>query len=117
MRQGSNRGRRKSEDIITGMLVSAMQGASKTKIMYDNELNFSQLKRYLNHTIKNGLLEVKVSRNGAKAKKVYFTTSKGIEYINVYSKILDINSNEIIEGNVVINSNNIGRGELHDRDQ
>ncbi len=116
MRQGYNlRGRRKSEDIIAGMLVSAMQGASKTKIMYDNELNFNQLKHYLNYAIKNGLLEVKVSKNGAKAKQVYFTTSKGIEYINLYSKMLDINSNEMkVSG---INSNNIGRGELHDRDQ
>ncbi len=118
MRQGASaRGRRKSEDIITGILVSALEGSSKTKIMYDNELNFNQLKHYLNDAINNGLLEVKVSKNGAKIKQVYFTTSKGREYINLYSKMLDMKSNEMMEGNAIINSSNVGRGELYDRDQ
>ncbi len=48
--------KRRREDILTGILMSALKGSSKTRIMYDNGLNFRQLKQYINYAVSNGLL-------------------------------------------------------------
>ncbi len=120
MKQGSGgKSKRKREDILTGILISALHGSSKTRIMYDNELNFNQLKNYLNYAINNGLLEVREGDSGksVRSKQIYFTTNKGIEYLRLHKKISDISndnndSNSIIVSDTLIDNYSRDRGEL-----
>ena len=66
---------RSRSDIITSILQAAIDGNSKTKIMYDAYLSFSQLKDYLAVLQENGLLEYNAE------EKNYKTTRKGAEFL------------------------------------
>jgi predicted transcriptional regulator len=60
---------------MTSVLQAAIDGNSKTKIMYDAYLSFSQLKDYLAVLQENGLLEYNAE------EKIYKTTRKGTEFL------------------------------------
>ena len=66
---------RSRSDIITSILQAAIDGNSKTKIMYGAYLSFSQLKDYLAVLQENGLLEYDAE------EKNYKTTRKGAEFL------------------------------------
>ncbi len=109
--------KRRREDILTGILMSALKGSSKTRIMYDNGLNFRQLKRYLNYAVSNGLLEVREGNSRSRAKQIYFTTGTGIEYLRLYKKISEISGNDnSTTSNTLIYNNPIDEGESNDRE-
>jgi predicted transcriptional regulator len=110
--------KRRREDILTGILMSALKGSSKTRIMYDNGLNFRQLKQYLNYAVSNGLLEVREGNSGSRAKQIYFTTDTGIEYLRLYKKISEISSNDNSKASTdtLIYNNPIDGGESNDRE-
>ena len=65
-------------DIIVAILDTAMNGASRTKIVYSAYLSNAQLKEYLSILIANGLLEENV------AEKLYKLTEKGTKFMTIY---------------------------------
>ena len=62
-------------DIIEDVLNAALDGASKTKVMYLSYMSGSQLKEYLPLALKLGLLEYDAKQNK------YFVTAKGREFL------------------------------------
>jgi len=64
--------KRRKDQIIAQILVLCREGASKTMIVYQVNLNFSTVMRYLDLLLKKDLLEV-VSGNPI----IYKTTAKG----------------------------------------
>ncbi|HEX2558119.1 MAG TPA: winged helix-turn-helix domain-containing protein [Nitrososphaera sp.] len=82
-----NRTRRKKKnrsrnDLIEQMLIAALDGASKTQIMYKAELSFSQIdKEYLPLLLQNKLLEY-----DSKTKQ-YSTTQRGASFLEKYKNL------------------------------
>ena len=80
--------KRSRQEIISQILEICMDGASKTKIVYQANLNFKTVNPYLDLLIKNGLIQVNEGR-----AIVYETTPKGIGLIEsikrVHDKLLD----------------------------
>jgi len=75
---------RKSKDQIVSRILSVCVGggANKTRIVYASNLNFHNVKQYLDLLIKNGLLE---AGHGNAAR--YKTTQKGIEFLEHFRAI------------------------------
>jgi predicted transcriptional regulator len=77
---------RSRTDIVTSILETAIEGKTKTRIMYEAYLSFTQLKEYLAVIQESGLLEFD------RGTKAYKTTSKGLEFLKstkVMSKMFD----------------------------
>jgi predicted transcriptional regulator len=74
------------EEIIGSILRSAArgEGSIKTKVMYNSFLSYTQLTEYLDYLTGNGLLEYD------RASKMYHTTPKGLELLDIYSKLEDM---------------------------
>jgi predicted transcriptional regulator len=74
---------RDREEIIGSILRSAIkeEGIMKSRIMYSSLLSYTQLTEYLDYLTCNGLLEYD------KAGKMYYTTAKGLELLNIYNKL------------------------------
>jgi predicted transcriptional regulator len=74
---------RDREEIIGSILRSAAKadGIIKTRIMYNSLLSYTQLIEYLDYLIGNGLLEYD------RAGRVYNTTAKGLELLDIYGKL------------------------------
>jgi predicted transcriptional regulator len=74
---------RDREEIIGSILRSAAieEGIMKTRIMYNSLLSYTQLSEYLDYLIGNGLLEYD------RAGKMYYTTAKGLELLDIYNKL------------------------------
>lgn len=74
---------REREEIIGSILRSAAieEGIMKTRIMYNSLLSYTQLTEYLDYLIGNGLLEYD------RAGKMYYTTGKGLELLDIYNKL------------------------------
>ena len=67
-------------DIIRDMLHVARQGAKKTQIMYQANLSFKLLTRYLNEVLEVCLIRFE------RRKRCYVLTRKGIEFLEKYKK-------------------------------
>ena len=67
-------------DIIADILHVARQGAKKTQIMYQANLSYKLLTRYL-----SGILEACLVRF-ERRKQCYVLTRKGIEFLEKYKK-------------------------------
>ena len=74
--------------IISQILEICMSGASKTKIVYQANLNFKTVKPYIDLLINNGLLNVK-----QEPAIIYKTTEKGMDLIEKFDKL----NNELSE--------------------
>jgi predicted transcriptional regulator len=72
---------RSRTDIVSQILESAGDGATKTRIMYKAYLSYAQLKEYLAVLVENGLLELE---NGG---QTYKTSAKGLLFLKTYSQI------------------------------
>jgi len=70
--------RRNSFEIIADILIIAKNGAKKTKIVYEGNLNFKLVNEYLRDLRKKGLIR-KVGRK-------FKTTTKGLDYLIWFSK-------------------------------
>ncbi len=68
------KGKRSSDMIIAHILEVCIGGASKTKIVYQANLNFRTANPYIDLLIKRGLIETAQDNH-----KLYKTTDKGIE--------------------------------------
>jgi predicted transcriptional regulator len=68
------------------VLRTAKTGSLKTHLMYGANLSFSQLKYYLSLLLSTGLLKTVQEDN----KVIYRTTSKGLEFLTNYEKIISL---------------------------
>lgn len=71
--------------ILSQILDICTDGASKTRVVYRGNLNFSTVNIYLDLLIKNGLIE----ENNEQKHKMYKTTEKGM---NLLESIKQINT-------------------------
>ena len=74
--------RRNNLDICADILQVAQPGARKTQIVYKANLNFMIVKKYLRNLIENGFIE--------KFDKLYYTTNKGVNFIESYEEISSV---------------------------
>jgi len=68
--------KRNNLDICADILTLSLTGARKTKLVYGANLNFNIVKKYLEGLLKLGLLKHEPPK--------YYTTPKGVLYINRY---------------------------------
>ena len=78
-------GKRSDIDIIADILIKAKEDTIKTRIMYNCNLSYNQLKVYLNFLLEIELLD---SHFENRSNKVFFRiTSKGSKFLSAYSKL------------------------------
>lgn len=76
--------------IVSQILDVCANGANKTRIVYQANLNFRTIAPYLNLLIRNGLLDSeRNSDNGSSQLITYRTTSKGRNLLNDLKVIHD----------------------------
>lgn len=76
-------------DIIGLVLRSAMRGTTKTKLMYDAYLSYSQLREYLSFVEQRELVTLE--------NKIYRLTPRGFQFLNLceeLDELLRTSSNE-----------------------
>ena len=76
--------KRSRNEIISQILEICKNGASKTKIVYQANLNFNTVNPYLDLLIKNDLIRVNEGR-----AILYDTTPKGIRLLETIKQIND----------------------------
>ena len=76
--------KRSRQEIISQILEICINGASKTRIVYQANLNFKTVNPYLDLLIKNGLIQVNEGR-----AILYETTPKGIGLLESIKRIHD----------------------------
>ncbi|VVB64639.1 Winged helix-turn-helix [uncultured archaeon] len=74
--------KRSREVIITQILGICSEGATKTRIVYQANLNFKTVNPYIELLTKNGLIGITEGQN-----KVYETTNKGTEWLESFKVI------------------------------
>jgi len=76
----------RSRTDILGLILEAANGggATKTRIMYEAFLSYTQLKEYLTILLENGLLEYEGRR------ELYRTTEKGMLFLQKYIKVQEM---------------------------
>lgn len=75
--------------LIEEILIEALDGATKTRIVYNANLNFKVLHKYMRLLLSSGLI---VEVNNSNGKKVYKTTEKGrafLEHLASLNKLLE----------------------------
>jgi len=74
---------RNREEIIGSILETADKpdGMSKTRVMFNCFLSYTQLTEYLDHLTSSGLLDYD------NVGKFYKTTSKGLDFLDLYTKM------------------------------
>ena len=77
---GANR--RNNLDIVADILRVAQGGAKKTRIVYQANLNFKIIKRYLEELLGRKLLSINEPH--------YFTTGKGRDYLIKYEALTSL---------------------------
>ena len=77
--KASRRGRM---EIIAEILLFCSQQRAKTKIMYNSNLNYAQLKSHLRSLTAQGLLMIN--------KDKYATTQKGYRFIELFAQLHDM---------------------------
>jgi len=74
-------GRRNDLDICADILGVAQDGARKTHIVYQTNLNFNILKKYLDRLLGDDLIEKTEDHH-------YVTTEKGVEFLKRYRELM-----------------------------
>lgn len=74
--------RRNDLDICADILKVAQTGAKKTQIVYQANLNFKIVKKYLSRRIEKGFLDP------ANDRRYYTTTSRGVDFIDRYGALV-----------------------------
>ena len=72
---------RSRSDITTMILESTRSGASKTKIMYNAYLSYTQVVGYLKYLQQNNLLKYEEDTH------LYRPTEKGLKFLNLSDKL------------------------------
>lgn len=81
------RRRRGEIEIMRSVLQCCMKGASKTKIVYGANLNFSRLGKYLRMLLSLGFIEEETKPSGSVC---YRTTAAGAYFLEGCSKIKEL---------------------------
>ena len=66
------------------VLEVCLNGANKTKIVYEANLNFSRLNRYLNILLKMGFVDSSVGVKKSNVVVVYNATRAGLDFLYRY---------------------------------
>jgi predicted transcriptional regulator len=66
------------------MLNSARSGATKTKMMYNAYLSYSQLVEYMTYLIENKLISLK------EGTTLYRPTEKGLKFLNMSTELSEM---------------------------
>ena len=75
-------------EIIAKILTEALNGASKTKIMYRANMNFLRVNRYFSELLEKDLI---VKENGPNGGALYYkTTEKGKDLLKVLKKAQEL---------------------------
>ena len=74
--------KRSRDMIISQILDICINGASKTKIVYQANLNFRTINPYIELLTKNGLINAKKEQT-----VIYKTTSKGLNLLDNFKQI------------------------------
>ena len=74
-------------EVIADILVEALNGANKTRVMYKANLNFLRFERYLSELLEKELM---VELNNPRSGVIYRTTDKGRELLRVLKKVQKI---------------------------
>ena len=69
--------KRNNLEISSDILKTAINGARKSHIVYQTNLNFKIAEKYLNQLSKSGLLT-----GSTKGRRIYSTTEKGLKYLD-----------------------------------
>ena len=77
-------GKRSDIEILADILRVAMDGAKKSHIVYQANLNFEVAKRYLKRLHEAGLIILP-----SDGSRLFKTTPKGVEYLNQYENLID----------------------------
>jgi len=84
--------RRNDLDICADILRVAQTGANKTRIVYQANLNFKIVEKYLHRLMSNGLLQQTMDRR-------FLTTHKGVQFVAQFEMLVaPITSQQSIEG-------------------
>lgn len=73
--------KRSNIDISADILKIAMEGARKSHIVYQANLNFAIINEYLTGLIQSGLLD-----GPNEMSRLYVTTDKGLNFLNYYDE-------------------------------
>ncbi len=71
-------GRRHKLDVIFEILSLAQNGVKRTRLVYQTNINFSMLRRYLNVLFRMGLIEDK--------GRMLVTTPRGVRFVEEYDE-------------------------------
>jgi predicted transcriptional regulator len=75
---------RSRTDIIAMILQAAMNGATKTRLMYSAYLSYAQVQEYLQYLIERRLVNFDEATHG------YTLTELGLHFLKVYDEISQI---------------------------
>jgi predicted transcriptional regulator len=75
---------RSRTDIVSTILQSAMNGATKTRLMYSAYLSYAQIREYLHFLIERRLISFEPK------SAQYKLTEKGLRFLRVYDEISEI---------------------------
>ena len=75
---------RSRTDIIAMILQAAINGATKTRIMYGAYLSYAQVKEYLSFLMEKELIRYE------EGSAIYKLTQKGVQLLRVYEDISDM---------------------------
>jgi len=74
---------KRSRDVIISQILDiCVKGASKTRIVYQVNLNFRTINPYLDLLTKNGLIDVKKEQT-----LIYETTPRGLDLLDNFKQI------------------------------
>lgn len=79
--------RRSDANIVVEILNAAWTGAKKTEIVYNVNLNFKQVQKYLDFLDGKGLIATDVSSGG---KKIFRSTERGKEFVKRYKETVKL---------------------------
>ena len=77
--------KRNREEIISQILNVCRNGAIKTRVVYQANLNFKTVEPYLDLLVKNNLLEVQQGE-----KRMYETTQKGESLLEAINQVNEL---------------------------
>lgn len=89
----NGRKNRTKVDITYNILSTARNGALKTHLMREANLNTAQFSKMLDNMVRNGLISVK--NNGSSA--IYQTSSTGTQFIRRYEDLLKLMNQSVEE--------------------
>ncbi len=78
--------RRDKLEIISTILDVCTDGANKTKVVYQANLNFKSVSSYLDVLVKNGLIYVNETGPGT----IYETTEKGLKLMSDFEEVQSV---------------------------